>query len=502
MPRARAWSMALQGINGVPVEVEADVGGRGGEIKMVGLPDKALREAVSRVPAAVRNSGLEWPKHHVTLCLSPAALPKAGSAYDLALACASVAADKTFPTERLESTLLLGELALDGRIRRVRGVLPALIAGYRAGFRRALVPVASLREAALVDGIEVLGATTLAEAVTWLRAQPVELQGPPPSLPSDDLAVLDLADVVGQPEARWALEVAAAGSHNVLFQGPPGTGKSMLAHRLIGLLPELTMAESFEVTAIHSVAGELDDRHPLVTRPPFIAPHYNSTIAAMVGGGTGLARPGAISRAHRGVLFLDEACEFGPKCLESLRTAVEEGEVRIARRDGVTTYPARFQLIMATNICPCAPIRDVDCICTAQQRRRYYGKLSGPLLDRVDLRVRMRPQTALCTVEPPESTAVVRERVLRARKTAVHRWREFGWAANAEVPGPELRRRFALPATSTELLDRALARGVLTGRGADRCLRIAWTLADLDGGVTPTRDHVGAALEFRDRRVL
>jgi magnesium chelatase family protein len=269
------------------------------------------------------------------------------------------------------------------------------------------------------------------------------------------------------------------------------------------LLPPLTVDESLEVTAVHSVAGALSPETPFVATPPFVAPHHTTSVAALVGGGTGIAKPGAVSKAHRGVLFLDEACDFGNQRLDALRTVVEDGEVRHARRDGIVAYPARFQLVLATNPCPCAPPRDVDCACSPAERRRYFGRLSGPLLDRVDLRVRMRPSTAIVALsgdEPPESTADVRARVRVARERAAERWRPHGWLTNSEVPGPALRRDFALPRRATALLDKGLASGAVTARGADRCLRVAWTLSDLAGRDHPDSDDVAAALEFRDRR--
>ncbi|TWP45136.1 YifB family Mg chelatase-like AAA ATPase [Lentzea tibetensis] len=504
MGLARSWSVALFGVDGLAVEIEADVGTGQPKTQLLGLPDAALHESKERVKAAVRNSAEEWPKQRVVLGLSPAAMPKGGSGYDLAIACATLAAANTVPSERLAGTVLIGELALDGRVRAVRGVLPSLLAARRAGLCRAVVPTETLPEAALVDGVELLGATRLAEVLSWLRGADDVLTSPPTPAEQPLPASPDLEDVLGQPEARWALEVAAAGAHHLLLTGPPGTGKTMLAQRLIGLLPPLTNDEALAVTAVHSVAGMLTPESPLVTLPPYVSLHHSTSIAALVGGGAGLAKPGAVSRAHRGVLFLDEACEFGPRTLEALRTALEEGEVRLARRDGIVRYPARFQLVMATNPCPCAPPKEIDCCCTSTVRRRYSAKLSGPLLDRVDLRVRMRPLTAMTGAEAgtPEPTGLVRERVLKARARATARWSAHGytWTTNAEVPGPVLRREFALPRQSTSLLDRGLASGVLTGRGADRCLRVAWTLSDLSESDRPTADHVAAALEFRERR--
>jgi magnesium chelatase family protein len=304
--------------------------------------------------------------------------------------------------------------------------------------------------------------------------------------------------VVGQTQARYAVEVAAAGAHNLMLTGPPGIGKTMLAQRLPGLLPPLSESEALEVTAIHSVAGLLVGDTPLITRPPFVAPHHTSSVAAMVGGGSGMARPGAVSRAHRGVLFLDECAEIGVSVMEALRTPLEDGEIRLARRDGVACYPARFQLVLAANPCPCAPADPRDCICAGQVKRRYLGKLSGPLLDRVDLYVEMHSERAGAFAQQEgESTERVRQRVAAAREAAAERWQPYGVRSNAEISGSVLRKRFRLSSAVLAPLRSALDHGVISARGADRCLRVAWSLCDLAGRTSPALEDVSTALSFR-----
>lgn len=506
MALACAWSIGLRGVDGEVVEIEADLGQGLPGVSLVGLPDAALAESRDRVRAAVVNSGETWPARRITLALSPATLPKQGSGYDLALACCVLAAAGSLPVAALRGVVLVGELALDGRVRSTRGILPALIAAKRAGARRAVVPAAAAVEAGLVDGLEVLGASHLADVLAWLRGEtslrPVDGTGSARVVrPAEDLA-----DVVGQQVARRAVEVAAAGGHHLLLMGPPGAGKTMLARRMVGLLPGLAADDALQVAAIRSLAGTTDPDEVLPSAPPFVAPHHTVSPAALVGGGSGLARPGAVSLAHRGLLFLDEVLEFGPHVLEMLRTPLEDGEVRLARKDGVVRYPARFQLVMAANPCPCAPARDTDCTCVPRDRARYRSRLSGPLLDRIDLRVGLSPLQGLswstdddgsAAPEPAEPTGSVRERVLAARAAAADRWRVEGWRTNAEVPGPALRRRGRLPVDAVSLLDHELRTGALTARGVDRCLRVAWTVSDLRGLPRPDTAAVREALGFK-----
>ncbi|MDN5571785.1 MAG: YifB family Mg chelatase-like AAA ATPase [Propionibacteriaceae bacterium] len=473
-------SVGLVGLDGTIVEVEVALGSGLPRTVIVGLPDSALNEARERCRAAIAHVGLTWPSQLVTISLSPAALPKSGSHYDLAIMAAVLTATgHVSPPARLRGCVILGELALDGRVRAVRGILPSVLAAQKAGCRHVIVPAAQVAEARLVSGIKVAGVATLSELVAVLRGGVAALPTPavvpdvvdPPSTP-------DLGDVAGQVEARWAVEVAAAGGHHLYLHGPPGVGKTLLAERLPGLLPRLGQAESLEVSAIRSVCG-LGLESGLVTRAPYSAPHHSASVAALVGGGSRVASPGAVSLAHHGVLFLDEAPEFRPTALEALRTPLESGQVVLLRSQAQTTYPARFQLVLAANPCPCGMRESsgIECTCAPMAIRRYKERLSGPILDRVDISCHLKPMTQSylrAARGAMESTRVVAERVLVARERQRARLGGLPWPTNAAVPGPWLRRELPLP-VGVEMLDTHVAKGLLSARGVDKVLRMRCT---------------------------
>jgi len=504
MSYARALAVGLTGVTGHLVEVEADVAAGLPGLALTGLPDTALHEARDRVRAALTNSGESWPNRRITVNLLPAALPKFGSGFDLAIAVAVVAGAGLLPVAALHRVVLLGELGLDGSVRAVRGVLPSVLAAARAGVTRVVVPLANAGEAALVPGMTVRATDTLRRLFDFVRGAGALLDPPPPA-PPDGPHPPDLADVAGQDLGRRGLELAAAGGHHLSMIGPPGAGKTMLAQRLPSILPPLDEQAALEVTAVHSIAGVLPDGAPMITRPPYQAPHHSASVAALVGGGSGIARPGAISLAHRGVMLIDEAPEFSARALEALRQPLESGEVVLSRTGGAARYPARVQLILAANPCACAkPAGDQWCECSALARRRYLGRLSGPLLDRVDLQLRLHPVTAAQLAREDaaaEPSAVVAARVLAARTAAANRWRDGGWRTNAEVPGTVLRHRpYRLAPAVTRPLERALDSGALSARGHDRVLRIAWTIGDLDGRDRPGIEDLREALALRTGR--
>lgn len=518
MPFATAHCVALNGALGHLIDVQADVSPGQANVMVVGRAGAALREGLDRVRMAIINSDLDWPaSKRTTILLSPADLPKSGTQFDLAMALTVLAADGQIEHRDIAGTAFIGELTLAGGLRPAIGVLPMTLAAAARGVRRVYVPEPQLEEATMVPDVDVIGVRSLAQVVASVRGHEVP-DAPPVAEASgsrlltwcgdERLDELDLADLRGMADEKYAAEVAAAGGHALLLSGAKGCGKTSIAERIPTILPDLTPEESLELTALHSLAGVLEPGQGMVVRPPFAAPHHDASKASVIGGGLGRVHPGEISRAHCGVLFLDEFPLFRSDVIDALRQPLESGDITIARRDESVTLPAGGMLVLASNPCPCgnwaANARANRCTCAPPVRRTYETRLTGPIADRIDILRHVQPATAAShdPFRPVETSADVRARVSAARQRQQRRFADSSWRLNSQIPSPRLKDTWPVAEKAQQKLDQETYRGRLSARGAVRVLRVAWTVADLASvrtgrDVVPGLAEVETALRLR-----
>jgi magnesium chelatase family protein len=502
---ARVWSATIVGIDAVKVGVEVDVSGGLPKITVVGLPDTAVQESRERVKAALKNAGFAFPVRKITINLTPADLRKEGPSFDLPISIGILAASEQVDPHLLGDFLFLGEVSLDGSLRAIAGVLPVAVTAAQLGFKGLVVPADNAQEASVVEGIKVYGLNSIREVTEFLQ-QPHNFAPTHCQLETEIetwfSVIDDLKDVKGQNHARRALEIAAAGGHNLIFVGPPGAGKTMLARRLPTILPPLNFNEALQVSQIYSVAGLLKNKGSLIQERPFRSPHHSASGPSLVGGGS-IPKPGEISLAHNGVLFLDELTEFKRNVLEFLRQPLEDGCVTISRTRQSVAFPAQFTLIASTNPCPCGYFGDSlqPCSCSPRQREQYWAKLSGPLLDRIDLQVivnRLKPEE-MTTQAEGESSRIVRERVIKARGKAQQRFQEAQEeiSCNAQMQSRHLKEFCQLDDSSRNLLEGAIRKLGLSARAMDRILKVSRTIADLAGDRYLKASHVAEAVQYR-----